>query len=707
MDEREIFPETSEGGLPMKRTKKRDGYLFEKGSFLLLCTALVVTVFIAGCSQWQRYLDTGHAGKSRTPSKVTSRQVARTIAGVRPLKGNPDSHYRLALHYQKRGRHHEALQEFKKTVGINPRHVNALNGIGVSYDNLKHFSRAQAAYRAALKIKPDSAEILNNLGYSLFLQGKFEEAQAALGGALDHDGTNRRYRNNLALVRFETGDFNGAQREYAHSMGEAPAHVLMGSSYYRIGMYREAADHFSRALKVDPEVKGAKGGLSAALSMIEIETPALAATEAGSTRMQKEGTAATAAAEPGGGIQGEALIGGRIAAAEDALVSEEAESLKTEDVAGTIKAVTDTATTSGEDLLRVEKAVAEAVVADPVPVMPEVAVDVTPGEAVTTALPVTEEIGTDLEAVPEKITAAAAAVPEESVSSPAALVIEGVAVDVSPVEPAVESLRSAEDMASEVEISLEDLAVTEPALPGDGVPAREESSLTEIAVAPSADEIVSAPESPSENLTAAAAAVQNAAVTTMTAAMVEETAVETGAGEIPEQLLATKVATGGEKVPVPAGISAPEIAVPAPAAPEMYVLARCHVTERDGTRVTVLRYMDLESYMDSLGIEVVNRSGDGSFSSAVGGYLRDRGYRKVALLEPGKETTWKTKIYYRTDYLQSAFRVAGDIPGYQEMEEVRDFSSSETKVRVVIGEDMVRHAAVFSGRDKYALSAHR
>jgi Tfp pilus assembly protein PilF len=263
----------------MKRRKKREGRPLKRSALLLLA-ALTMAALFAGCSQWKRYLDTSHARHERAPSTVSEKQIARTIAGVRPVKGNPDSHYQLALHYQTRGKYHEALREFKKTVAIDPRHVDALNGMGVSYDKLEHYGRAQKVYRAALRIKPDAPGILNNLGYSMYLQGNFAEALTILEKALALDGDNRRYRNNLARVRFETGDFEGALAEYTRGLGEAEAHVHMGASYYRIGMYGKAASCFSDALRIDPLVKGAKGGLRAARSLADISEPVAAAKEA-------------------------------------------------------------------------------------------------------------------------------------------------------------------------------------------------------------------------------------------------------------------------------------------------------------------------------------------------------------------------------------------------------------------------------------------
>jgi Tfp pilus assembly protein PilF len=425
----------------MRRKKIGRNKAFGKSALLLLCAAVVLPALVSGCSQWKRFVGSIRGGEYASGSQVTQEQVARTVAGIRPARMDPDPHYQLALHYQKRGSYYEALRAFKQAVDIDPQHFDALNGMGVSYDMLKEYSRAQAAYGKALQIRPDSAEVLNNLGYSMFLQGNYDEALTSLEEAVTLDGGNLRYRNNLALARFETGDHEGAFEQFSYGSDEAEAHVLMGNSYYRKGTYLKAAAHFSDALRMDPDVKGADKGREAALALAEILEPA------------------------------------------------------------------------------------------------------------------------------------------------------------------------------------------------------------------------------------AAAAVELSAM--------ERKAGRSGQG-----------GSGAEQG-------------------EGYVLVRCDVKEEDGKQVTVLQSMKMATYLASLQIEIMNQSGKTRFSDQVSKFLKDRGYTRIALLDGGEETIKKTRIYYRADYLQPAYRIAGDIPGSQDMEKVDSFASSDAKVRVVIGKDMARYAAMLSDKNKYAFSSYR
>ncbi|MBL0713490.1 MAG: tetratricopeptide repeat protein [Desulfosarcina sp.] len=158
---------------------------------LMMCAFL-----IPGCALWSDLSATFKT--DRTPSENDIEAFTGTL---RPIKGNAESVYRLAVHYQKRGKHHWAIEEFKKVIAIDPRHARAYNAVGVSLDNLENYAAAQKAYLRALKIDGQLDYVWNNLGYSAMLQGHPEEAAAYYQKALAQNADNPRYRNNLLLAK--------------------------------------------------------------------------------------------------------------------------------------------------------------------------------------------------------------------------------------------------------------------------------------------------------------------------------------------------------------------------------------------------------------------------------------------------------------------------------------------------------------------------
>ncbi len=73
-----------------------------------------------------------------------------------------------------------ALAAFKRSLTVSPNSVDALNAIGVSYDQLGRTDLARSFYEAGLAIDPASPRLLNNLGYSLFISGDRAAAIAPL-----------------------------------------------------------------------------------------------------------------------------------------------------------------------------------------------------------------------------------------------------------------------------------------------------------------------------------------------------------------------------------------------------------------------------------------------------------------------------------------------------------------------------------------------
>jgi len=161
-----------------------------------LLTLLICIFFLTSCSLWSD-MSEGFS-INRTPS---STDIDAFIGTLKLRNGDPETMYRLAVHYQKTGRHDWAIDEFRKILNVDPAFARAYNGIGVSLDYYKKFELAQKAYVKALEIDPKLDYAWNNLGYSALLQGKPEAAAAYFEKAVTLRNDNPRYLNNLALAK--------------------------------------------------------------------------------------------------------------------------------------------------------------------------------------------------------------------------------------------------------------------------------------------------------------------------------------------------------------------------------------------------------------------------------------------------------------------------------------------------------------------------
>jgi Flp pilus assembly protein TadD len=236
----------------------------------LVLFGVTFLIFMMSCSSTQNILGWPKSYDSR------DNKIFGFLSNVRPHQGNPDSHYLLACYYQERGRHKEALEEFRKVLLIDPGYVKAYNGMGVSYDLLGDFSKAIEYYHITLELDTNLDYVYNNLGYSYLLQGNIDEAIVALKKAIDLNDKDKRFHSNLGLAYGEKGEFELALGELKIANianDEADVHYDMAQLYFKKGLFDEARSHYGMALKQNPSLTIVRTGLKAADALVRIFEP--------------------------------------------------------------------------------------------------------------------------------------------------------------------------------------------------------------------------------------------------------------------------------------------------------------------------------------------------------------------------------------------------------------------------------------------------
>lgn len=125
-------------------------------------------------------------------------------------KGKARGHYNLGLAYALKGKHDEALSEYREAIRISPKKVEAIHNIGVVYFEQGKTDEAAAQYRKALRIQPDYADAHFNLGVALAKQGMEKEALAQYMKVLKLNPEYPEANNNLAVYYFYKKDFTKA-----------------------------------------------------------------------------------------------------------------------------------------------------------------------------------------------------------------------------------------------------------------------------------------------------------------------------------------------------------------------------------------------------------------------------------------------------------------------------------------------------------------
>jgi tetratricopeptide (TPR) repeat protein len=239
---------------------------------ILIAVVAIVFVSVNSCSvvnYFSGYLKSGESKATGGDSLANS--MNRFVASVRGTGGNPDAHCLLGDYYQGRGRHREAIEEYSKSIRIDPLFVKAYNGIAISLDQTGEHERAVEYYEAALAIKPDLDYLHNNLGYSLLLQGRYEEAAVAFEKANTLAGGQvSRIRNNLALANSAIGKGEPTSVP-ADPQHQALIEYTAGNLRMKDGSFEEARGHYQKALTLTPEMRVARKGEEVAVLLAKVK----------------------------------------------------------------------------------------------------------------------------------------------------------------------------------------------------------------------------------------------------------------------------------------------------------------------------------------------------------------------------------------------------------------------------------------------------
>ncbi len=208
----------------------------------------------------------------------------RRVLGVDP--GHADALNLLGVIDHQRGRHAEAVARLGRAVALVPGRPDYHNNLGVALKGAGRLEEAVSAYREAVRLSPGYADARANLGVALHALARPEEAVAPLEEALraypDHIGA----LFALANVWSDAGQYGRALPLYrrAHELAPRRADVLnnLGIALREGGLVSEGLDAARRAVAVAPDDRDVLAMLGEALASQDlVEEAAAAYTAAG------------------------------------------------------------------------------------------------------------------------------------------------------------------------------------------------------------------------------------------------------------------------------------------------------------------------------------------------------------------------------------------------------------------------------------------
>ena len=121
-----------------------------------------------------------------------------------------------------------ALEQFEKTLELDPKFVDASLNLSALYLDLERFDEAAAAADQGLQHAPQDVALLQNKGLALSYSGQFEQASTVLKSVVEKKPDDEGLRFVLAEALFNSGDTEGAKKELSR-LGASQSREVLAS----------------------------------------------------------------------------------------------------------------------------------------------------------------------------------------------------------------------------------------------------------------------------------------------------------------------------------------------------------------------------------------------------------------------------------------------------------------------------------------------
>ncbi len=205
----------------------------------------------------------------------------RRILGAEPA--HADALHLLGVLTHQAGDNEQAVELIGRAIALNAGFADYHSNLGHALWELGRHGQAEASCRRALGLREAYPEAWNNLGNALWAQGRLEEAIASYERALGLRPEYAEAHNNLGNVLRGQGRLAEAEASYRQALGLQPDFADAWSNLGMVlrvqGQLGEAIACYHRALEIDPDNAGIHSNLIFALDFDPATTAAAAFAE--------------------------------------------------------------------------------------------------------------------------------------------------------------------------------------------------------------------------------------------------------------------------------------------------------------------------------------------------------------------------------------------------------------------------------------------
>jgi len=189
---------------------------------------------------------------------------------LQTLRYPPELYLILGFLYREANVPHEALRSFERAVVLQDTSAQAHFHLGAQLERLHREHEARQELRRAIKLDPNYADALNYLGYMDAEDGtNLDEARALIERALALDPDNGAYVDSLGWAYYQLGDLEEAIRllERAAQLLDTDPIIFdhLGDVHFKRGDIENAKAAWEKALELDSSLEAVQRKLDALL----------------------------------------------------------------------------------------------------------------------------------------------------------------------------------------------------------------------------------------------------------------------------------------------------------------------------------------------------------------------------------------------------------------------------------------------------------
>ena len=149
----------------------------------------------------------------------------------------------------------QGIENYKKSIEINPKYAQAYNNLGVALHRLDKLEESVTNIKKALDLKKDFAEAFNNLGNLMKAMNKTKDSLKCFEKAIKISPNYAEAYNSLGGAYQDLGKTKEAMKNFQEAIKIKPnyvdAHNNLGISYTDLAKYDEAFSSYEKAIELD------------------------------------------------------------------------------------------------------------------------------------------------------------------------------------------------------------------------------------------------------------------------------------------------------------------------------------------------------------------------------------------------------------------------------------------------------------------------